>query len=43
MPSRTSSQAVSRAPWSQGRVSSAYTRVTRPAAAALRTTPRAVP
>ncbi|MCY1176711.1 hypothetical protein D9M73_169930 [compost metagenome] len=43
MPSPASSQAVSRAPCSQGRVSSANTRSTRPATCAARITPSAVP
>ena len=43
MPSRWSSQAVSRAPWKKGRVSSASTVIFLPASTAPRTTPRAVP
>ncbi len=43
MPSFISSQAVSRAPWRYGRVSSANTRTFFPASTAARTTPSAVP
>ena len=43
MPSRCSSQAVSRAPWKKGRVSSAKTCSSRPASRAARTMPSAVP
>ena len=43
MPSRSSSQAVSRAPCSSGRVSSTTTRTVGSAAKAARTTPSAVP
>ncbi len=43
MPSRISSQAVSRAPCRNGRVSSASTRTFLPASTAPRTTPSAVP
>ena len=43
MPSLTSSQAVSRAPWRNGRVSSASTRTALPVSAAARMTPSAVP
>ena len=43
IPSRASSHAVRRAPWRNGRVSSASTEMRRPASAAARTTPSAVP
>ena len=43
MPSTWSSQAVSRAPCSQGRVSSTHTEMSGYAAAAERMTPSAVP
>ena len=43
MPSRTSSHAVRRAPWRNGRVSSANTVTCLPASTAPRMTPSAVP
>ena len=43
MPSRSSSHAVSRAPWRKGRVSSASTVTRLPASTAPRMTPSAVP
>ena len=43
IPSCSSSHAVSRAPWSQGRVSSAKTAFTLPRRTAERMTPSAVP
>ena len=43
IPSRWSSQAVSRAPWKKGRVSSASTEIGFPPSHAARTTPSAVP
>ncbi len=43
MPSRESSHAVRRAPWRNGRVSSAYTVIRLPDSTAARMTPSAVP
>ena len=43
IPSRESSHAVSRAPWRNGRVSHASTRIGLPASTAPRMTPSAVP